>query len=132
MYRFKPELRIPGPVPVPSEVSLQMARPVINHRGAVFKEKFPDVLSRLKLLFGTENTVYMVTGSGTAGMETAVSNLVSPGTPVLCLVGGFSVSAGLSCVQPTRQWCMSWSFPGIGASTQIRWPSFWPSIPKLS
>lgn len=89
MYRFKPELRIPGPVPVPSEVSLQMARPVINHRGAVFKEKFPDVLSRLKLLFGTENTVYMVTGSGTAGMETAVSNLVSPGTPVLCLVGGF-------------------------------------------
>ena len=32
MYRFKPELRIPGPVPVPSEVSLQMAKPVINHR----------------------------------------------------------------------------------------------------
>lgn len=32
MYRFKPELRIPGPVPVPSAVSLQMARPVVNHR----------------------------------------------------------------------------------------------------
>lgn len=89
MYRFKPELRIPGPVPVPSQVALQMARPVINHRGAVFKEKLPEVLTRLQPLFGTENPVYMLTGSGTAGMETAVSNLVSPGTPVLCLVGGF-------------------------------------------
>jgi len=38
---------------------------VINHR-APFSKKVPDVLSRLKLLFGTENTVYMVTGSGTA------------------------------------------------------------------
>ncbi|HHT42888.1 MAG TPA: alanine--glyoxylate aminotransferase family protein [Firmicutes bacterium] len=89
MYRFKPELRIPGPVPVPSEVSLQMAKPVINHRGAVFKEKFPKVLSRLQGLFETKNPIYMITGSGTSGMEAAVSNLVSPGTPVLCLVGGF-------------------------------------------
>ncbi|NMB02323.1 MAG: alanine--glyoxylate aminotransferase family protein [Firmicutes bacterium] len=89
MYRFKPELRIPGPVPVPNEVSLQMARPMINHRGASFKEKYPAVLSRLQPLFGTKNPIYMVTGSGTSGMETAVSNLVSPDTPVLCLVGGF-------------------------------------------
>ena len=32
MYRFKPVLRIPGPVPVPNEVSLQMAKPMINQR----------------------------------------------------------------------------------------------------
>lgn len=89
MYRFKPELRIPGPVPVPNEVSLQMAKPMINHRGALFKEKFPAVISRLQPLFGTQNSIYMITGSGTSGMETAVSNLVSPDTPVLCLVGGF-------------------------------------------
>lgn len=89
MYRFKPELRIPGPVPVPSEVSLQMARPMINHRGALFKERFPAVLERLKPIFGTKNPICMITGSGTAGMEAAVSNLVSPQTPILCLVGGF-------------------------------------------
>lgn len=89
MYRFKPELRIPGPVPVPNEVALEMARPMINHRGAVFKERFPAVMSRLQPLFGTKNPVYMLTGSGTAAMEAAVANLVSPGTPVLCLVGGF-------------------------------------------
>src|SRR5690554_6303602 len=89
MYRFKPELRIPGPVPVPTEVSLQMSRPMINHRGTSFKEQFPRVMSRLQPLFGTDNPIYMVTGSGTAGMEVAVNNLVSPQTPVLCLVGGF-------------------------------------------
>lgn len=89
MYRFKPELRIPGPVPVPSAVSLRMAQPMINHRGKVFKERFPSILSRLQPLFGTKNPIYMITGSGTSGMETAVSNLVSPQTPVLCLVGGF-------------------------------------------
>lgn len=89
MYRFKPELRIPGPVPVPNEVSLQMAKPMINHRGAYFKEHYPTVLARLAPLFGTKNQIHMITGSGTSGMEVAVSNLVSPGTPVLCLVGGF-------------------------------------------
>ncbi len=89
MYRFKPELRIPGPVPVPDAVSLRMAQPMINHRGKVFKERFPHVLSRLQPLFGTKNPIYMITGSGTSGMEAAVSNLVSPQTPVLCLVGGF-------------------------------------------
>lgn len=89
MYRFKPELRIPGPVPVPNEVSLQMAKPMINHRGAYFREHYPDALARLAALFGTKSQVHMITGSGTSGMEAAVSNLVSPGTPVLCLVGGF-------------------------------------------
>ena len=89
MYRFKTELRIPGPVPVPNEVSLQMAKPMINHRGTLFKERFPAVLSRLQPLFGTKNPIYMITGSGTSAMEVAVSNLVSPQTSVLCLVGGF-------------------------------------------
>ncbi|HHY15479.1 MAG TPA: alanine--glyoxylate aminotransferase family protein [Firmicutes bacterium] len=89
MYRFKPELRIPGPVPVPAAVLSRMAEPMINHRGKIFKEKFPSVLARLQPVFGTKNPIYMVTGSGSSGMETAVANLVSPGTPVLCLVGGF-------------------------------------------
>ena len=85
MYRFKSVLRIPGPVPVPNEVSLQMAKPMINHRGAVFNEHYPAVLKRLAPLFGTQNQIHMITGSGTSGMEAAVSNLVSPETPVLCL-----------------------------------------------
>lgn len=89
MYRFKPELRIPGPVSIPNEVSLQMAKPMINHRGKMFHQHFSAALSRLQPLFGTQNPIYMITGSGSAGMEAAVCNLVSPQTPVLCLVAGF-------------------------------------------
>lgn len=89
MYRFKPELRIPGPVPVPDEVARCLARPMINHRGALFQEKFPHVLARLQPLFGTQNPIYMITGSGTSAMEAAAANLISPQTPVLCLVAGF-------------------------------------------
>jgi aspartate aminotransferase-like enzyme len=62
---------------------------MVNHRGSVFKEKLPQLARRLQPIFGTTEQIYMVTGSGTAGMEMAVANLVSPGTPVLCLVGGF-------------------------------------------
>lgn len=89
MYRFKPELRIPGPAPVPPPVSLALAEPVLNHRGEIFQQRFPEILKRLQPLFGTTRAIYMITGSGTAGMETAVGNLVSPGTPVLCLINGF-------------------------------------------
>ncbi|HHU61034.1 MAG TPA: alanine--glyoxylate aminotransferase family protein [Natronincola sp.] len=89
MYRFKPDLRIPGPAPVPCGVSIQMSRQMINHRGEEFKKRFPRVLKRLQPLFGTKNTIYMLTGSGTSAMEAAVSNLVSEQTPTLCLVGGF-------------------------------------------
>lgn len=89
MFRYKQELRIPGPTPVPPQVLARTSAPMVNHRGSAFKELYPRVLERLKPIFGTVEQIYMVTGSGTAGMEMAVANLVSPGTPVLCLVGGF-------------------------------------------
>lgn len=89
MLRDKQELRIPGPVPVPPRVSLETARPMINHRGREFKQLLPQVLRRLRPIFGTkENQVLALTGSGTSGMEAAVANLVSPGDQVLVLVGG--------------------------------------------
>lgn len=89
MFRFKQDLRIPGPTPVPPEVLQKASTPMINHRGSVFKEKLPEILRRLQPVFGTEEQIYLITGSGTAGMEMAVANLVSHKTPVLCLVGGF-------------------------------------------
>lgn len=89
MFRFKQELRIPGPTPVPPQALAKASAPMINHRGAAFKAKLPRLLERLQPIFGTKERIYMVTGSGTAGMEMAVANLVAPGTPVLCLVGGF-------------------------------------------
>ncbi len=81
-------LRIPGPTPVPHRVLMASASPMINHRGAQFKEKLPAILERLKYVFQTKNTILGLTGSGTAGMEAAVANLVNPDESVLVLVGG--------------------------------------------
>ena len=63
-------------------------RPVVNHRGAAFRELYKQVTAELKNVFQTEGEVMLITGSGTAAMEAAVVNLVSPGEKVLVLVGG--------------------------------------------
>ncbi|WP_324715680.1 alanine--glyoxylate aminotransferase family protein [Carboxydochorda subterranea] len=84
----KQELRIPGPTPVPPSVLRAMSRPMINHRGPEFKAILARVTERLQRLVGTEQYVAILTGSGTAGMEAACANLVSPGDRVLVLEGG--------------------------------------------
>ncbi len=66
-----------------------MSRPMINHRGPEFKELLARLVERLKGLFETRSDLVLLTGSGTAGMEAAAANLISPGDRVLVLVGGF-------------------------------------------
>ena len=83
-------LRIPGPIPVPDDILEAMARPMINHRGPVFKEMLYRVTGRLKQVFETESDVYILTSSGTGAMEAAVANTLSPGDKVVCAsVGSF-------------------------------------------
>ena len=43
---------------------------------------------RLKNVFGTSQEVAIITGSGTAGLEAAVVNVVQPGDEVLVIVTG--------------------------------------------
>jgi len=81
-------LRIPGPTPLPPEVTLPMSRPMINHRGAEFRNLWREALAGLQEVFQTDNECIILAGSGTAAMEAAVANLVEPGTPVLVVVGG--------------------------------------------
>lgn len=88
MYDEKKALLIPGPSPVPSRVMRAMARPMIGHRSSDFMALFSEVAARLKPLFGTEEDVMVITGSGTAAMEAAVANTVSAGDKVLVCVGG--------------------------------------------
>lgn len=82
------QLRIPGPTPVPSTVTRSAARPIFNHRGGVFHELHASVIAGLRRVFGTDGAVALLTGSGTASMEAAFANVVSPGERVLVLVGG--------------------------------------------
>lgn len=83
------QLRIPGPTPCPPEVLKAVGRQMINHRGKEFAEIIRDVTAKLKKMFQTKNDVFMLTGSGTGGMEAAVVNTLSPGDKVLALSCGF-------------------------------------------
>ncbi len=77
------QLRIPGPTPVPDEVLKAMSRQMINHRGEEFGQIIDKATANLKQLFQTENDVFLLTGSGTGGLEAAIVNTLSPGDKVL-------------------------------------------------
>jgi aspartate aminotransferase-like enzyme len=78
-------LRIPGPTPCPDDVLKAMGRQMINHRGSEFMQIMLDTTAKLKKLFLTQNDVFILTGSGTGGLEAAVVNTLSPGDKVLAV-----------------------------------------------
>lgn len=84
------QLRIPGPTPCPPEVLKALGRQMINHRGEEFRQLLVDATAKLKLLFQTKNDLFILTGSGTGGLEAAVVNTLSPGDKVLAVsIGTF-------------------------------------------
>lgn len=85
---LKRYLLAPGPTPVPPEVLLAMAKPMIHHRAPEFDKLFGEVREDLKWLFQTRNDVLILASSGTGGMEGAVSNFLSPGDKAISINGG--------------------------------------------
>ncbi len=82
------ELRIPGPTPCPPEVLEAMTKQMINHRGREFVSILKGITDQLKQLFQTKNDVFLLTGSGTGGMEATIVNTLSPGDKVLSVSNG--------------------------------------------
>ena len=85
---LKRYLLAPGPTPVPPEVLLAMAKPILHHRAPEFAQVFGEVRQDLKWLFQTANDVLILASSGTGGMEGAVANFLSPGDKALVVNGG--------------------------------------------
>jgi aspartate aminotransferase-like enzyme len=83
----EPLLMLPGPVPMPERVRYAMMRQAINHRSADFGAAYADCVRVLKTAFGTSNDLFVISGSGTAGMEAAVAN-VGRDKEIACLVNG--------------------------------------------
>lgn len=81
-------LRIPGPTPIPPSVQHAMNLPMIGHRDQETKDLLHSIKPKLKPVFGTNQEVLMIAGSGTAGLESAVVNAVQPGDEVLVIVTG--------------------------------------------
>ena len=83
----EPLLMLPGPVPMPERVRYAMMRQAINHRSAEFGAIYADSVRVLKTVFGTAHDLFVISGSGTAGMEAAVANF-GRDKEIACLVNG--------------------------------------------
>ena len=81
-------LMMPGPVPVAPRVLRAMSKPMINHRSAEFAEIYTDCREILSNVFQTDNDIFLLSGSGTAGMEAAVGSLVGNGDKVIAIENG--------------------------------------------
>jgi alanine-glyoxylate transaminase / serine-glyoxylate transaminase / serine-pyruvate transaminase len=79
----------PGPSPVHPRVLEAQARGLVGHLDPWFLEVADQVAAMLRTVFRTENRLtYAVSGTGSAGMETAVVNVVEPGDTVIVGVNG--------------------------------------------
>ena len=81
-------LMTPGPTPVPPEVLLAQASPIVYHRGPGFGDALREVTEGLQWILGTTNDVLTFACSGSGAMECAVVNLFSPGDAVLVVNTG--------------------------------------------
>ncbi|MCL1879137.1 MAG: alanine--glyoxylate aminotransferase family protein [Actinomycetia bacterium] len=85
----KKYLMTPGPTPVPAEVLLAGARPMIHHRTPDFSQVVRDCVGGLKYVFQTEcSDVLIFAASGTGAMESAISNCFCAGDTVLVTQNG--------------------------------------------
>ena len=86
----KKYLMTPGPTPVPAEVLLTQAAPMIHHRTPDFSAAFRQAIEGLKYVFDTTNDVLLFASSGTGVMEAAIANCFCPEDSVIvCRNGKF-------------------------------------------
>jgi alanine-glyoxylate transaminase/serine-glyoxylate transaminase/serine-pyruvate transaminase len=79
-----------GPSPVPPEVLAAMSRPILGHLDPAFIALMDETMEALRQAFRTRNRLTLpISGTGSAGMEAAVANLVEPGDRVVVGVCGY-------------------------------------------
>lgn len=81
----------PGPSEVHPRVLRAMATPLLGHLDPEFVQIMNETQDMLRQVFRTQNKLTMpLSGTGSAGMETVVVNLIEPGdSMVVCVKGVF-------------------------------------------
>ncbi len=86
-----PEVLLLGPGPSPTSAAVRSAQalPLLGHLDPAFLQLLDGVQRRLRSVFGTSNAFTLpLAGTGTAGMEAVVANLVARGDRVVVGVHG--------------------------------------------
>ena len=79
---------VPGPTNVPDRVMRAMLKPMIDHRSPEFRILYESLAENMRYIFQTEGDVYVLTVSGTGGVECVVGNTVNAGDKVIVPVFG--------------------------------------------
>lgn len=79
----------PGPCNPYPEATAGLSRPLLGHLDPDFLSMLDETCDRLRTVWSTANSLTLpVSGTGSAGMEAAFVNLVSPGDVVVVAVNG--------------------------------------------
>jgi alanine-glyoxylate transaminase/serine-glyoxylate transaminase/serine-pyruvate transaminase len=79
----------PGPSDIHPRVLAALARPTVGHMDPYYLRIMDELQSMLREVFRTNNRMTMaISGTGSAGQEATVLNLVEPGERVLVCVNG--------------------------------------------
>ena len=79
----------PGPSDVPARVLSALAMPTLGHLDPEYLQMMDELRIFLQQIFKTKNEMTLaISGTGSAGMEATVVNLVEPGDEVIVCVNG--------------------------------------------
>ena len=79
----------PGPSDVSAEVRAALARPLVGHLDPAVLALLDDVQAKLRAVFRTDAPLVLpISGTGSAGMEACLVNLLEPGDSLLVAVNG--------------------------------------------
>lgn len=90
-YPLQRVLLGPGPSEVPARVLGALAAPTMGHLDPEYLRIMDEIRALLQKVFRTQNTLTLaVSGTGSAGMEACIANLIEPGDEaIICIAGAF-------------------------------------------
>ncbi len=80
---------IPGPTPVLRSILDQLSRDTVAFGDPSFIKEHKELTEQLKGMLNCNGQAYIISGTGTLGMETAVANTTKRGDNILILSNGF-------------------------------------------
>jgi len=106
-------LLAPGPTNLPPSVVQTLIAPLTGHKDPFFLQVMDEIAQLMRYVYQTQNRTSMsLPGTGGAGMEAAMSNLLQPGdTAVVCINGLFGLRmadiadrCGADVIKVTAPW----------------------------
>jgi alanine-glyoxylate transaminase / serine-glyoxylate transaminase / serine-pyruvate transaminase len=80
----------PGPTQVEPRVYQALSKPIVGHLDPYFIQVMQEVQELVKTVYGAEQaSTLVISGTGSAGMEAAISNFVETGAKVAIFANGY-------------------------------------------